>query len=200
MDGSSHVQVMVDYSKDYEDMKRLKPMLTEEAFMRTLNESCKVDCRTQGLKLIYDKDFENGDFYNFTIDYDWIIEKRTKLTVYNLPRIDPIFPSYYPITDNELIRELKLRNATLIYKITLPEPISEAPDALKISGKTATFDIMSVINKKDKISVVSVTYDIYRIILSFTVLIIVYLVVKSTLTIIFKEKPPKPKIEEEYYG
>ena len=116
-----------------------------------------------------------------------------------MPQIYPVIPGGSQISSSSnFIRDLKLKNATFIYKIIFPYSISSAQYAKSFKDNVATFDLISVADDDGEITVVSESYDVYRTILLITVLIMLYLILKAGVKMIFYRSPPKPETEEEF--
>ncbi|MCD6227121.1 hypothetical protein J7J90_01360 [Candidatus Micrarchaeota archaeon] len=194
VDGSSHVKLFIDYSSLYDNSS-----ITKEEFIKQLNDSCKNQCYVDGMTVVYERDFQNGRFYNYTNGFDWLILRKSTVIVNTLPQIYPVIPGGSQISSSSnFIRDLKLKNATFIYKIIFPYSISSAQYAKSFKDNVATFDLISVADDDGEITVVSESYDVYRTILLITVLIMLYLILKAGVKMIFYRSPPKPEIEEEF--
>jgi len=171
----------------------------EPEFIKQLNDSCKNQCYVDGMTVVYERDFQNGRFYNYTNGFDWLILRKSTVIVNTLPQIYPVIPGGSQISSSSnFIRDLKLKNATFIYKIIFPYSISSAQYAKSFKDNVATFDLISVADDDGEITVVSESYDVYRTILLITVLIMLYLILKAGVKMIFYRSPPKPETEEEF--
>ncbi|MCC7570164.1 hypothetical protein KO465_02340 [Candidatus Micrarchaeota archaeon] len=198
-DGTSYLVLEVDYTPLFQQLQSQDPTLTKDSFSKQLETQCGNQCWVDHLTVIYEKKVENNEFYTYTEDYDLFVVRRSVLHVYNLPKLYPVIPGDYAIcNDNHFARNLKLQESNFYYTIYLPDPISNAPGALKIDNNKAEFEVVSQLDDCKGVYVESYTFNLYRVVLGLTLAIALFLVFRSTFGMLFKKRPPKPNVGEEY--
>jgi len=198
-DGLSRIKLTVDYSDVYDSLKQLNTSFTEQQFSDQLNRSCNGRCTVKGTKVSYEKELMNNIFYNYTEHYEWFVIKKTTVTIRSLPSVQPVLKQSYKLNlNNKFFRPLKIGNITFKYTVHFDQPVAEAHGADIIKNKRAEFNLLKLLERNNEIIVSSYSYDFFRIVLALSVIILLYYALGFMIKILFTERPPKPRLEQEY--
>ncbi len=184
-DGSSVVMLTVDYTDHFNSLN-----FSREVYISQLNDSCKNKCTVNGLRATYERNFHNGNFYEYVEKEDFLVQTTRQVKLTHLPRIYPVLSQNYGLTSS-FLNDLKNKELNFKYTIVMPDDVSYAPGAT-IKNKKAIFNAL----ESDEIIVEIYEYDILRIVLLISIIIFVYFILNGLIGYMGASMEDKPNLSD----